>query len=204
MIVQSCENHLWTWLCAQERLEAHYCVNYQCIVALRTFFIVIEEPVPKPQKNKNKTKTLISSAQMYEDVCSVQSVCVVTPIFFFSFFSETARTRGYTEDGCHPGKETPRRGPQRLVFPRQAPGGSAGARRLRGQRPSRQHLQTEHPGQGQVSRGNTCTCPRWSSYCRLQEMVEHNSVVSDNVQRYFQECSLLWYFISLSRRWSFC
>lgn len=105
-------------------------------------------------------------------------LCLVTPVFLSQSVShlllETARTRGNTEGSCHPGKEAPRRRPQRLVFPRQAPGGGAGALGLRDQRTSRQPLQTEHPGQGQVSRGNTCICfpmgfRRWCSIILLSD-----------------------------------
>lgn len=95
-----------------------------------------------------------------------------------SQFSETAGTRGCTEDGCNPGKEAPCWCPQWLVFPWQAPSGGAGAPSR--QRPSRQQLQAEHHSQRQVSRGNTCTCRQWSCYCRLQETVENNSVVRQN------------------------
>lgn len=123
----------------------------------------------------------------------------ITPMLF-SQFSETAGTRGCTEDGCHPGKEAPCWSPQWLVFPRQAPSGGAGAPCLRGQRPSRQQLQAEQPDQRQVSRGNTCILYVHSGgcYCSLQETEEYNS------QKYFQECLFLGYFISHSQCWSCC
>ena len=139
-------------------------------IALRSFILTT-----RPDR-KLRIPTLIKSTQMYENECGVFSVGVITSSSVSS--PETARTRGHTEDGRHPGKEAPRWGPQRLGFHRQTPSGGAGARGIGAQGPIRQHLQTEHAGEGQVGRRKSTYL--WSCYCWLQERRWSNILFSDS------------------------
>lgn len=77
------------------------------------------------------------------------TLCKILYLFLLS--SETARTRGATQDGCNPGEKAACWGPQWLVFPGQAAGGGAGTSYFGGKNPSGQRLKAEHVEQRQVS-----------------------------------------------------
>lgn len=79
---------------------------------------------------------------------STELTAVVILIFFSTWSPETAGIGRRPQGSCYSGEEATRRGPQRLVLPRQAPGGGPGASGFRAEEPSRRHLQAE---QRQVS-----------------------------------------------------